>query len=91
MCAYNNPNPNPKGGQAGAETITIEKPLSTVYTLFLDNYSGALGGWRTLESAIQGTTLIKHVQAANCKPAPRHSLHLALILAFPPVSSTRPL
>jgi len=44
---------NIQGGQAGAETITIEKPLSTVYTLFLDNYSGALGGWRTLESAIQ--------------------------------------
>ena len=37
---------NIQGGQNGAETITIEKPLKTVYTLFLDNYSGDLKTWR---------------------------------------------
>jgi hypothetical protein len=37
---------NINGGQNGAETITIDKPLQTVYTLYLDNYSGDLSSYR---------------------------------------------
>jgi len=37
---------NVKGGQNGAETITIDKPLKTVYTVYVDNYLGDLNEWR---------------------------------------------
>jgi len=37
---------NVAGGQNGAETITIHKPVSTVYTIFLDNFNGDLNAWR---------------------------------------------
>jgi len=37
---------NINGGQAGAETMTIEQPTSSVYTVFLDNYRGDFTVWR---------------------------------------------
>jgi hypothetical protein len=41
---------NVQGGQNGAETITIDEPLTTVYTVYLDNYRGDLTVWRDRSS-----------------------------------------